>query len=762
MGSLLTVGQSVPRGDGPEKVLGAAEYAVDVCRSGMLWGKALRSPLPHARVLSIDTSRAERLPGVRAVLTAKDIPRTLVGRKLKDHPVLAQERVRFVGEKVAAVAAVSLEVAEEALGLIDVDYEELPSVFDPLEALDPEAPILHPELQSYRGLAQPIYNPSNEFDILHRRKGDVLRGFAESDFLFEHTFTTQMMHQGYLEPHACLVEVDGAGRVQIWANNKSPYNLRKQLADATGLSLNRIVLYPCTIGGDYGGKGSFMDVPLCYHLARTSGRPVKMIMTYAEELMAGNPRHPSVVTVKTGVKKDGRMWARQTQMVFGAGAYGGFVPTTNLGGSRYSGGCYRIPHLHLISRMVYTNNVPCGHMRAPGEAQCLFAVESHTDMIAREMGVDPYEFRLQNAIRDGDVNSFSEGGNEPKGFRNVKARETLRSAAQAAGWERHRPKAVGRGMSLAHRAPGGGVSTAIVSIDREGYITLRTPIWDTGTAAQTILRQIVAEELTIPVDDVRLKELDTDALSNDSGVGAGRVTHLAGWATQKAARDLKQNLMTLAASLLECPPEEIVIQKSRCMLRGIPESAFPLSRLVAKATASSGQPLESRFEYRAGEPDITSFCVQVAEVEVDTETGQIRILKIVTAHDVATILHPVAHQGQIEGAFVQGLGFALMEHLDSEKGRISTLNLGEYKLPNILDLPELITVLVDKGPGSLPYDGKGIGEASLAPVSPAIANAIADAVGVRITDLPITAEKVYQKLKSNAALPHGQEPNRIG
>ena len=754
MGSLVTVGRSVPRGEGPNKVQGTAEYAVDVCRSGMLWGKALRSPLPHARILSIDTSRAERLPGVGAVLTAKDLPRTLVGRRLKDHPVLAQDRVRFVGEKVAAVAAVSLEVAEEALTLIDVDYEELPSVFDPLQALEPGAPILHPELQNYRGLPEPIYSPSNEFDTLHRRKGDILSGFAESDLVFEHTFTTQLMHQGYLEPHACLVEVDGAGRVQIWANNKSPYNLRRQLADVAGLSVDQIVLYPCTIGGDYGGKGSFMDVPLCYHLARASGKPVKMIMTYGEELMAGNPRHPSVVTVKTGVKKNGRMWARQTQMVFGAGAYGGFVPTTNLGGSRYSGGCYRIPHLHLISRMVYTNNVPCGHMRAPGEAQCLFAVESHTDMIAREMGQDPYEFRLQNAIRDGDINSYGESSTEAKGFRHVKAQETLRRAAQAAGWARRRPKAVGRGMSLAHRAPGGGVSTSIVTIDGEGHIILRTPIWDTGTAAQTILRQIVTEELTVSIDDVRLKELDTDALSNDSGVGAGRVTHLAGFATQKATRDLKQKLITLAASLLECPTEEIVIQNGRCMLRGIPESAIPLSELIARAAASSNEPLESRCEFRAEEPDITSFCVQVAEVEVDTETGQIHILKFVTAHDVATILHPVAHQGQIEGALVQGLGFTLMEHLESENGRISTLNLGDYKLPNILDLPELITVLVDKGPGSLPYDGKGIGEASLAPVSPAIANAIADAIGVRITDLPITAEKIYRELKSNAARVH--------
>ena len=263
-----------------------------------------------------------------------------------------------------------------------------------------------------------------------------------------------------------------------------------------------------------------------------------MIMTYAEELMAGNPRHPSVVTVKTGVKKGGRMWARQTRALFNSGAYGGFVPTVNLGGSRYSGGCYRIPHLHLMSHMVYTNSVPCGHMRAPGEAQVLFAVESHGDMIARELSLDPYEFRLQNAIRDGDVHSFGERGTQAKGFRHVKAQETLRQAAEAAGWKQHPPrrKAMGRGMSLANRAPGGGVSTSTIRIDGEGQVTLLTPIWDTGTGAQTILRQIVSEELTIPVSDVHIEQLTTDALKFDSGVGAGRVTHLAGHATLEAVR----------------------------------------------------------------------------------------------------------------------------------------------------------------------------------------------------------------------------------
>jgi CO/xanthine dehydrogenase Mo-binding subunit len=747
------VGQSVPRGGGTEKVTGQSAYAVDVTRPGMLWGKALRSPLPHARILSIDTSRARRMAGVHAVITAGDLPAALMGITLRDVPVLARDRVRFVGEKVVAVAAASPDIAEEALSLIEVEYEELPAVFDPLESCKAGAPLLHPDLNDYEGLPAPIPGPSNEFHVFSMTKGEVEQGFAESDMVFEHTFTTQRMHQGYLEPHACLVEIDDSGRAQVWANNRTPHHLKSELAEVTGLPPNRIVVYPCSVGGDYGGKGSFMDVPLCYHLARVSGRPVKMIMSYAEELMAGNPRHPSVVTVKTGVKKDGRMWARRTVVLFNSGAYGGYIPQVKLGGIRYAGGCYRIPHLDLVSRMVYTNNVPCGHMRAPGEAQALFAVESHTDMITREMGWDPYEFRLQNVIREGDVNSFASSSPSPKGYRATKGEETLRRAAEAAhlGDAPDRGKAIGRGMSLAQRAPGGGTTTAIVTMNREGRVSLLTPIWDTGTGTQTVLRQIVAEELAIPVEQVALKELDTDALEDDSGVGAGRVVYLAGRASQAAAKELKARLVSLAADLLEGPEEEILLEGGQARLRGQPERVISLEELAARAIAASGQDLVTRSQISDKEPDVTSFCVQVAEVQVDRETGQLRVRRMVTAHDVATIINPVAHQGQINGAFAMGLGYSLMEEIEAEEGRITALHLGDYKLPNVEDMPDLITVLVDGGPGSQPFDGKGIGQASLAPVAPAIANAIEDAIGVRITDLPITAEKVLRALREQRA-----------
>ena len=393
--SFTTVGTPVKRGEGPDKVSGQTLYTADFNLPGLLWGKVLRSPLPHARIVSIDTSRAKAVPGVHTVITGQDIPDRLVGRLLRDCPVLARDRVRFVGEKVAAVAAEDADAAEEALLLIDVEYEELPAVFEPSAAMEPSAPVLHPDMPSYIGLPQPAASISNVFAHNQWVKGDVSQGFRESDQVYEHTFSAQLMHQGYIEPHACMARVDDAGHVELWVNNKAPFNLRSQLSAVWDIPEDRITLQPTSIGGDFGGKGSFMDAPLCYYLALHSGSPVKMVMDYLQELMAGNPRHPAVITVKTGVKNDGTLWAREAQVVFNSGAYGAFKPRVYLGGADHLGGAYRVPHVSIDSYMVYTNNVPCGHMRAPAKPQVHFAVESHMDMIAEGLGLDPLEFRCE-------------------------------------------------------------------------------------------------------------------------------------------------------------------------------------------------------------------------------------------------------------------------------------------------------------------------------------------------------------------------------
>jgi len=741
--SFSAIGQPVTQEEGPEKVSGKALYAADLLLPGMLWGKVLRSPYAHAHILRIDTARARQVPGVHAVLTGQDLPDRRVGRLLRDIPVLARDRVLFVGEKVAAVAAETLEAAEEALALIDVSYEELPPVFDPEEAMHSLAPTLHPQMASYQGLPQPVATVNNVFAHNSWSKGDIAEGFSAADRIFEHTFRAQLMHQGYIEPHACVVHIDDHGRAQVWANNKGPFMLREQLAAVWSLATEQINVNPTSIGGDFGGKGSFMDVPLCYYLALHSGRPVKMVMDYIQELMAGNPRHPALITLKTGVTRDGRILAHQVRVVFNSGAYGAFKPRVYIRGADHSGGPYHIPHVHIDSYMVYTNNVPCGHMRAPGKPQVAFALESHMDMIARELGVDPYAFRLQNILKDGDVTPVGEK------LQHIRAEETLRQAAEAIDWGHTDKQAnVGRGLAIADQLQGAGQSTASVTIDASGQVNLYMSLWDTGTGAHTIMRQIVAETLTLPPQQVRLVMQDTDAVPYESGPGGTRVTYTSGQAAFGAAKDLRDKLLAVAAELLEGPLESIQLSQGRFVLAGNPSRTLSMPEVVAQAISGSGSLLRGDMSVTSTPPHVTSFCAQAAEVEVDPDTGQVTVKKMVTVHDVGMILNPLTHQGQIEGGMMQGFGYALMEELLTAEGQISTLSLGEYKIPTIKDIPELVTVLLEPGQGPAPYQSKGIGESSNTPVAAAIANAVCDAVGVRIMDLPLTAEKVFTALQA--------------
>jgi CO/xanthine dehydrogenase Mo-binding subunit len=741
--SFTAIGQPVPQEEGPDKVSGQALYAADLLLPGMLWGKVLRSPYPHANIVSIDTAKARQVPGVHAVLTGQDLPDRRVGRLLRDIPVLALDRVLFVGEKVAAVAAETVEAAEEALGLIDVVYEELPPVFDPLEAMDSSAPTLHPHMASYEGLPQPVATVNTVFAHNRWGKGDIAEGFSAAERIFEHTFTVQLMHQGYIEPHACVVHIDEHGRAQIWANNKGPFMLREQLAAVWDVSTGQINVNPTSIGGDFGGKGSFMDVPLSYYLALHSGRPVKIVMDYIQELMAANPRHPAIITLKTGVTRDGRMLARQARVIFNSGAYGAFKPRVYIRGADHSGGPYNIPHVLIESSMVYTNNVPCGHMRAPGKPQVTFAVESHMDMMAQALGLDPYEFRLRNILKDGDVTPVGEA------LQQIRAEETLRKAAEGIGWGRTAKQPhVGRGLAVADQPQGTGQSTASVTVDASGQVNLYMSLWDTGTGAHTIMRQLVAETLTLPAQQVHLAMQDTDAIPYESGPGGTRVTYTAGQAAFGAATDLRNKLCAVAAELLEGPVESVQLSQGRFVLAGAPSRALSVAEVVAQAMAGGGHPIRGTMSVTTTPPHVTAFCAQAAEVEVDPDTGQVTVKKIVTAHDVGTILNPLTHQGQIEGGLVQGLGYALMEELLTAEGQISTLSLGEYKLPTIKDIPELETVLLEPGSGPGPHQAKGIGESSNTPVAAAIANAVCDAVGVRIMDLPLTAEKVFAALQA--------------
>jgi CO/xanthine dehydrogenase Mo-binding subunit len=745
--SFSSVGKAAPRIEGEQKVSGTARYTADHLLPGTIWGKVLRSPYPHARVVQIDTSRAQSRPGVTAVLTAADIPAVLTGRRLQDMPMLAQDRVRFIGEKIAVVAAENRDIAEEAAQLIKVEYEEMPAVFDPLVAITEGAPQLHEGLKDYKGLPKPISGINNVYSHEQWALGNIDQGFGEADRIFEDTFTTQHVHQTYLEPHSSVLSIDkDSGVVHIWVSNKGPYQAKQSLSEAIGVPQEKIVIHVSAIGGDFGGKGALMDLPLCYFLAQRTGRPVRMIMTYTEELMAGNPRHSSVMIVKTGVKKDGTIVARQVKAFFNGGAYGAMkpIPSVNLPGAVKAAGSYRIPNVKIDSYAVYTNSVPCGHFRSPGMVQLIFGGESQIDMIAEALHIDPLEMRLRNALRDGDPVP----GEAKNGMVDVKCQEVLEAAAAVSQWKTFKkPPQTGRGVAVSFRNVGIGDANARLTVGPDGIVSLLTTYADTGTGAHTILCQMIAEVLEIPLSQVKLEVGTTDCFRSEAGTGASRVTFVLGQAVLNAVDKLKVLLCERAAEMLGIPPEEIEFKKGHLICRSNNAKSLSLAQVAAGAIAN-GQPLQVESYHQETEtPAEGVFTACIAEVYVDTETGQIQLRKLNTVHDVATILNPVGHQGQIDGGIMQGVGYALMEEMPMEEGRVQTLNLGEYKIPNIKDLSRLQTTLVRGDVGASPFQSKEIGESAISQVAPAIANAVYDAVGVRIMDLPITAEKVFRALR---------------
>ncbi len=739
--SYQIVGQPIPRTDNIGKVTGETRYTSDVLLPGTLWAKTLRSPYSHARILRIDASRAETAPGVRAVITGKDARGILYGRRYQDISVLAQDKVRFLGERVAAIAADTLEQAEHALDLIQVDYEELPAVFDPLAAAKPDAPIIHPNLHTYKGLPKPIDGPTNVFVHELFTRGDVAEGFAQSDVIVENTFTVARVHQAFLEPHCCLVWIDDEGRIQMWSPNKVPHGLKESMSNAFRIEKEKIRVNPVAIGGDFGGKGAPIDEPICYLLALRSGRPVKMVMEYREEFIAGAPRHAGVILFKTGVKRDGTMVAHEMDAYLDAGAYGGFRPGAVVGGISHAVGCYRAQHARIATSRVYTNNLPGGQMRAPGEPQAFFAGESHIDCVARRLGMDPFEFRRKNLMEDGDVTLT--GGR----YEEIKAKEILNAAVKAAGYEAPKAKYVGRGIAMGYRGPGGGSTSLKVSLNHDGSIVIHTSLFEQGTSTYTTMRQTTAEELSCDPEEIRIEILDTDSgVASDSGIGGSRGTRVTSGAAYQAARAAKESLFNLAEKLLGWSKADMTLAGKEIIHKKTQKRQRWGELLSAAGRAIDGE----SFNQDEERSPVTAFAAQVAEVSVDPETGEVKLRRITTAHDTGVIMNPIGHQGQIDGGVVQGLGYGMIEYLPVQDGRVEVAHFGEYKIPNVKDIPPLKTVLLESESGVGPYKVKGIGENPISPVAPAIANAIEDAVGVRIRDLPITAEKIYRALRENS------------
>jgi CO/xanthine dehydrogenase Mo-binding subunit len=716
--------------DGVEKVTGEATYAADVRRPGLLQGKVLRSPHAHARIVHIDTSRARALPGVAAVLSGGDLPDYRVGRSMRDMPVLAVEKVRFIGEKVAAVAAETAEIAEEAIALIEVEYEELPAVFDPMDAKAPGAPLVHdpawvlahktPE-QRPADYPNSVSNPVSGASV-----DEIEAALAGADYVFEHTFHTPIQHQAYLEPHSCLVEIDERDVAHIWASNKAPFLLLNYLREGIGLQRDQVELHLLPLGGDFGGKGSFMDIPLVYLLAKASGRPVQMTMSYAEELIAGNPRHSAVVWVKSGFSRDGRLVARWMRAFYNSGAYAAFKPgpAATVGGGRGALGAYDIPVSRGEVHMIYTNTVPCGHMRAPGRAQAVHAAECHMDLCARELGIDPLELRLTNAPRQARTRRDGEVGSTPR------ADEALRESARAIGWAEPRPQGVGKGIALVEIGSGQGSYAAEMIVERSGDVVLHTPIIEHGAGMLTVFRQMIGEALGLPLERVRIEQT-TENFEYDRGVGGSRTTRIVGRMIDLLAERVQRRLAEHVAAEFGFEADQVTAEGGGFRT---PDGRF---HTLADAASLASENLHELLAYDADRFDgVRAYAAIAAEVEVDAETGLVQVRRIANAYEVGRIINPILHQGQIDGGLMQGLGYALAEGLRLEDGRVTTANLGDYKIPCTADAPPLETTLLapDLTLGITP-----IGEGPNCAISAAIVNAIVDVVG-RQVEIPVVSE----------------------
>jgi CO/xanthine dehydrogenase Mo-binding subunit len=742
-----TIGKTLPRVEGYGKVTGQTKYAADLPFDGLLWAKTLRSSIPHGRVINVDTSKAKALAGVRAVLTGTDVKNIYVGTRIKDQPVLVQDKIRMMGDALAAVAADSEAIAEEALSLIDVTYEELPYVVDPLEALTPDSPLIHENRSSYKNAPKlPEGVPEHNLQSYVRWKnGDLEAGFARAARIFEHTFRTPLSHHGYLEPCSCTVQVHVDGRAEVWASNKAPWALREQMAADFGISQEKIKIHIVNVGGDFGAKASLIDVPIAYYLSRATQRPVKLVFDYGEDIAAGGHRHPAVIKLKTGVEADGTLAAIKADVYFSGGAYGAQKanPQATVLGGRRLASMYRCPAIDVETYCAYTNHVPCTQTRTPGSPQIVFAFESQMDLIAREMKIEPLELRRINILRDGDVNPMGEK------WDHILMADVLERAVEASGMKRSAPRPNhGWGLALYDRGAPEGKASSALTLESDGKVSILTGVPDVGPGYYTVAQQMVCETLGLLPDKVLVNFKDTDSLPFDPGTGGSKQTNTSGHAVYKNACEVREKLVHLAARELGCRPEDI--RQDGNKLSGLDGKSTTTEKMIALAVKENGGPVFHLTIFEPKDmPKVTGFAAQVAEVEVDPETGAVRVFSLTTAHDTGTVLNRLTLTGQIDGGVVTGLGFALMEENPIVDGKIATLTLGEAKLPCIQDIPPLNTVLVESPTGPTPFGGKAIAENPNVPTAAAIANAVADACGVRIFDLPLTAEKVYRAVRQS-------------
>lgn len=754
MGEFSIVNKSVPRDDAYLKARGSAIYTDDIKLPGMLYGKILRSPYPHARIVHIDTSRAKRLPGVKCIITGEDTPKIKYGNwrlfpDTQDEYPLAVDKVRFIGDEVAAVAAIDRDTAEEAIELIRVEYEELPAVFTVEDAMKKEAVLIHENVKGNVSVTRKI------------EYGDVDKGFKEADYVREDTFTVHAVSHAYMEPCSAVAQVDLNGRITLWTSTQTPYIVQCLLASTLGMRENEIRVIKPHVGGGFGGKMELRAWEFCAaFISKKTGRPVKFTLTREEEFMTGRRRHPMKIISKVGFKKDGTLVAKDLRIILDGGAYNAMGPTATFLCGNFGAMLYRYPNYRFFGQHVYTNKPPASAMRGFGAPQSLFASETQMNIVAEELGIDPIELRIKNAMKSGDkipdVATISSCG----------FIDCLKEVARMSNWRKKRKNLRdGKGIGVGcYSFISGGVfnwfntqfafSAAEVRAFPDGTVHLLTMASDIGQGSDTVLKQILAEELGIRMEDIRITSADTAMTPQaDLGTWGSRVTLMAGNAVLQSAKEIKEKLFgAISARFNLNVIYEMECKNGRVYAKGRPDRGVSFGEAVAMVQkANRGEPVIGRGYYTPrGKGLVTpafSFGAQVAEVEVDKETGTVRPTKIWTAHDCGTVINPLSVEGQLEGSIHMGLGYALSEEFSMENGKTLNTTFLDYKIPSALDMPESYSVCIETYESEGPFGAKEAGEGLASPTAPAIAEAVYHATGVRCKDLPITPEKILNGMK---------------
>jgi len=751
------VGLSIPRPDGPEKVTGQVQYVADIKPKGMLHAKLLRSPHAHARIVKIDTSRAKTLPGVRAVLTARDIPELKRKAPTRAHAVLAIDRVVFVGQPVAAIAADELAIAEEAADLIEVQYEVLPASVDPLKSMQVGAPPVADagteadtsEALAHSGVAvaKTEAAPTKAVNISQQAKlsrGDLAKAFAESDVVIEKTYRVPMVHQGYLEPHAVLAQWDSNGQLTLYSSTQGSFNTRSEVADVLHIEENRIKVIPVECGGGFGGKIRALCEPITAILARVTRRPVRYVMTRREELDAGMPAPQVIIKLKTGAKRDGTLMALDGETIIESGAFSGAVLTMS---AVFLSSVYQFPNFEVRGFEVLTHKPSIAAYRAPTAPQTFFAIDPQMEQMALALKVDPVEFRLRHLMKEGDPMA----NGQP--WQSNGAKQVLQRLAEHPLWKnRAEWKAksgkdgrglCGTGLALGGWIPGLQPTGATVRLNPDGSLQVLTGQVDIA-GTNIALAQIAASAYGVDIDKVKITTGDTDTAPM-TGLSAGSKTiYTVGTAVLQAAQDARRQTLEIAAKEMEAAIEDLEIEDGRVVVRGVPDKGVTLASIGKKGNLyMSKVPPVLGVAHPAFAVQAPAFAAQLARIEVDPDTGQLTLHDFVAVQDAGKAINPLGVEGQMQGGAVQSLGIALTEGMMyDESGRLMNASLLDYRKLTAADLPNIETIIVEVPAPAGPFGARGVGEPPIVPAPAALANAIHDATGVRLTEAPLTPERI--------------------